>query len=364
MSLATDLLPCPFVAGPKITDLRLFIGRREQLQALASRMNAVQPMSVNLVGERRIGKSSLLYAFMQVWDQYVPPETRRRDFVVAYLDLQEASPRSRSDYYRAVLNALRERPIWNRFPDLQRALLDCAPQDDAFRDFLHLCKAKDLLPVLCVDEFEALLRSPSEFDNNFFDLHRGFMDANELMYILASREKMDVYAREHRLTSRFFNVGHVLSLGELTEDEAADLARLPASTVPGAPAALSLAEQRLAREWGGRHPYLLQLAGYFLCQARQQGRDEAWAHEQFLAEKRRVPLRRTPLRLLKGFLRFLWDMPLYLGRLARGLKKNADDLKDRLIGLAMLLLIALVLLRVLNSADLLAWLKRLLEIQP
>ncbi|MEZ0396688.1 MAG: hypothetical protein ABWK53_09710 [Anaerolineales bacterium] len=31
MSSAADLLPCPFVAGPKITDLRLFVGRKERM---------------------------------------------------------------------------------------------------------------------------------------------------------------------------------------------------------------------------------------------------------------------------------------------------------------------------------------------
>jgi len=364
MPPATDLLPCPFVAGPKITDLRLFVGRREPLQDLASRMNAVQPMSVNLVGERRIGKSSLLYTFAQVWDRYIPPEMRRRAYVVAYLDLQEIRPRSTGDFYRAILNVLRQRPLWSQFPQLQQMLQACPPEQVAFGEFLEACQAHSLLPVICLDEFEALFDAPQAFDDDFFDVQRGYMNASKLMYVIATHRTLDFYRKQHRLTSSFFNLGHVLELGEFSEDEAADLVRLPASTVPGAPAALGLAEQRLARQWGGRHPFLLQLAGYFLCQARQRGKGASWAEERFRAEARRLPARRTPRQLLKRTLRLLWNLPLHLGRLARGLQENADDLKDRLSGIAILLLILLVLLGVLGKDILRAWIGTLLEIKP
>jgi hypothetical protein len=364
MTSTHDLLPCPFVAGPKITDLRLFIGRKNELREIASRMNGIQPMSVNLTGERRIGKSSLLYAFTHLWDQYVPPETRRHEYVVVYLDLQESSPSTGRLYYQALLKALRERPVWNRFPDLQSALADCPPEEEAFDTFLHRCKERGFLPVICLDEFETLFRYPQAFNNSFFDIQRGYMNASVLMYIIATNRPLDHYRREQRLTSSFFNLGHVLRLGEFSDEEAADLARLPASTVPGAPAALSLDEQRRMREWGGRHPYLLQLAGYFLSQARQNGRDEAWAYEQFLAEKRRLPRRFSLKRMLSQALQFLWDLPLYLGRLAKGVRKNTDDLKDRLTGLALLLVLLLILLGILRVDLLRAWLEKFLGVTP
>lgn len=359
-----DLLPCPFVAGPKITDLRLFVGRKNELREIASRVNGVQPTSLNVIGEWRIGKSSLLYAFSLLWDQYIPPETRHREPVVIYLDLQEISPQNERRYYRAMLNALRQRPIWSRFPGLQPVLQECPPEYEAVRDFLLECKAHALLPVICLDEFEVLFGYPEAFNDAFFDTQRGLMNDNALMYVIASRQSLDDYRRAHRLTSSFFNLGHVLRLGEFSEEEAADLARLPASTVTGAPAALSLAEQRLVREWGGRHPYLLQLAGYFLCQARQNGRDESWAYEQFQAEKRRLPRRFYPKRAFARALHWLWDLPLYLGRLALSLKKNTDDLKDRLTGIAILLLLLLTVLGILNADLLRAWIEKILEVKP
>ena len=50
------VLSCPFVAGGKIEDPRLFVGRKEELRRITVLMTGVHPTSVNVCGERRIGK--------------------------------------------------------------------------------------------------------------------------------------------------------------------------------------------------------------------------------------------------------------------------------------------------------------------
>ncbi|WP_298819506.1 hypothetical protein [uncultured Chloroflexus sp.] len=359
-----DLYPCPFIFGPKITDMRLFVGRKQELRAIADRINGVQPVSVNLIGERRIGKSSLLYALTVLWDQYLPSETRRRDPALVYLDLQEISPSNERKYYQEVLDALREQSIWKRFPDLQRAIRECAPDRDAFRTFLQKCQDRNVLPVICLDEFEVLLGYPQAFDDSFFDVQRGYMNSNALMYVIASLHPLDTYRRSHRLTSSFFNLGHSLKLGEFSEEEASDLARLPASTVPGAPAALSLEEQRLARAWGQRHPCLLQMAGYFLCQARQQGKDSSWAYQQFQLERSRVPASRSPRAAVVGAARAIWNAPLWLGRLAQWLGQRTDDVTNLVAGITIIVIIVLVLLGYQNPDALRVLLEKLLGSTP
>lgn len=64
------------MAGPMLEDPRLFVGRNNELHAIASRMSGVQPTSINVVGEKRIGKSSLLYHFFQTWEQRVQDPNR------------------------------------------------------------------------------------------------------------------------------------------------------------------------------------------------------------------------------------------------------------------------------------------------
>jgi len=105
-----------------------------------------------------------------------------------------------------------------------------------------------------------------------------------LMFILSSRSPLDVCAGKHDLTSAFFNLGHVVKLGELSEDEAEELVRLP---VDGEPA-LDAEKRQLALDWGGRHPYLLQMAGTVLFEAHQLGKSIRWAKKRFKEQQCRI----------------------------------------------------------------------------
>ncbi|MCI5168422.1 MAG: ATP-binding protein [Candidatus Electrothrix sp. GM3_4] len=273
---------CPFIAGPMITDPSRFVGRREELALLAHRMDGAQPTSVNVVGERRIGKSSLLYHFFQTWEQRVNSPTR---FVVVYLDLQAKTPPSEAAFYQALGRGLSQQPAVRRVESLRKTLLAPPRTHQDFAVLLEQFADYVLLPVFCLDEFEILLKSGDQlFSDSFFDRLRGSMNASQLMFILSSRRPLDVYAGEQDLTSAFFNLGHVVALGEFSEDEAEELVRLP---VDGE-SALDPEERQLALGWGGRHPYLLQLAGTLLLEARQLGKKTAWAKRRFEEQRCRI----------------------------------------------------------------------------
>jgi hypothetical protein len=72
-----------------------------------------------------------------------------------------------------------------------------------------------MLPVLCVDDFESLLKRTKEFANGFYGNLRSLVNDNALMLVVASRKELSVYGSEYRFVSQFFNLGHVLKLGEL-----------------------------------------------------------------------------------------------------------------------------------------------------
>ena len=78
----------PFVPTGMIEDTRLFVGRQEELRAIASRMTGVQPISINIVGDKRIGKSSLLNYFCLTWKERVKNPER---YVVIYLPLRKVA---------------------------------------------------------------------------------------------------------------------------------------------------------------------------------------------------------------------------------------------------------------------------------
>ena len=317
-----------------ITDPRLFVGRHDELQFLIHRMTLIQPISVNIVGERRIGKSSLLYRFYQIWSQWVDDPQK---YIVIFHSLQDGRYRREWEFYTRISQELK-----TKLPPHQ------CPQEDVndhaeFAELIDCLGDMGVLPVLCLDEFDALFEPEAQFYDAFFDNLRSLMDRGRLMLILASHEDLVVYKRRKRLTSSFFNVGQKIRLDYFSEEEALDLVRIPASTVPGAQAALSIDEQQTALEWGKRHPYLLQLAATYLCRARQEGKTLEWANQMFETHAKGLPhphyWRKHLFPLFTLPFRALWQLPLFVGKLASWLGLRIDDMLKWLAG-AFLLLVA------------------------
>jgi uncharacterized protein len=341
---------CPFIAGPMIENPALFIGRKDLLDRMTTLMTGLQPTSINVVGERRIGKSSLLYHFYQTWEQRV---AQRERYVVVYLSLQEAKCHTQQSFYLAVAKRLLQHPQVQADTQLRKGLKTPKPNAMTFEDLCERWKKEQVLPVLCLDEFEVWLRDKKEFDDAFFDHLRSLMNNSTLMLIIASQRPLDEYSRQHQLTSPFFNLGRQLRLEGFSDDEVTDLLLLPASTTAGAQEALSADEQQIARRWGGDHPYLLQLAASLLWQAQQRRKDQGWARAQFESEK--VRFRRAAKgqhSWTKPLPWLAWKFPQLLGDMIQRVGKLADNLIKWALGITLLLLLCvgfiLVLLRVIT----------------
>ncbi|MBD2185621.1 ATP-binding protein [Planktothrix sp. FACHB-1355] len=327
----SSLPSCPFIPGPMITDPQFFVGRKTELEAITSRMTGAQPISINIVGKRSIGKSSLLYHFFQTYEQRVQNPNR---YVGIYLDLQNSQCHDEIDFYHAVARQLFNQPKVRSQRSLTRPFQVTSFDRQAFSAVLGEWKRQGVLPVLCLDEFEALFHHPKQFDAGFFDNLRFLINGNSLMLVVASHRKLDFYGKRYNLTSSFFNLAYVLTLGELTEEEARELVSLPAKT--GAPAALRNDEQRLARQWGGCHPYLLQLAGSLLWEARQQKQKVGWAKAKFEQQARRIP---------KGF----WNIT-----------SSAKYFGKTVSGIALLILVVAVVVSLVKQTQVLEALQKVL----
>jgi hypothetical protein len=326
----------PFVAAGMIEDPKLFVGRKDELRAIASRMNGVQPTSINLVGEKRVGKSSLLYHFFQTWEQRVSDPNR---YVVIYLSLQNVQCHREENFYQAIARQLLHFPRVATNPALSDSLRVTPLERLAFSEAMAQWKTQKVLPVLCLDDFKMLFDNKSEFNDDFYNNLRSLMDNNMLMLVIVSQKELDFYSKKHQLTSSFFNLGHVLKLGELKEEEAKDLARLPASTVNNASAVLSVDEQRLTRQLGGCHPFLLQIAGGLVCEARQQGHDENWIRTRFEEEKRRLPKSRNASLNLSALWRWLHKIFSSIGAFGLWLAESWNNAKTVVLGIVMVVLV-------------------------
>lgn len=81
-----------------ITNPNDFFGRKEQIDAIITRLRTMQSSSV--VGERRIGKSSLLYYLAETGTKLLGEPTYR----LFYLDLQDAHSKTATGFLKAVLS--------------------------------------------------------------------------------------------------------------------------------------------------------------------------------------------------------------------------------------------------------------------
>ena len=253
----------PFCAGPTISDSRYFIGYQEQLDFITNRTVAAQPTSINVVGKKRIGKSSLLYHFCQTYEQRIETRNKNpRNYLAVYLSLQQGNCQNKSSFYRVIAeelsNILEKRFDLFRKP---RKLIQSLKANNFDTEYFYntIIQFRDvgILPIICLDNIEALFNNPEEFNDSFYDNLRSLMDKNALMLIIASRENLKVYSNRKKLTSSFFNLGQVIKLKGLTENEARDLVRLPETKIPGSRAVLNDKEQQNALEWGEKNPYLL-----------------------------------------------------------------------------------------------------------
>lgn len=170
------------------------------------------------------------------------------------------------------------------------------------------------------------------------------MDSNALMLVVASRKQLDVYANDYHFGSSFFNIGHTIYLKELTTDEAIELSRLPTRSTNGA--ALSVDEQNHAQQWGDRYPYKLQLAGYYLWEARQQGKPIKWAKQQF---EQQIADRKQQQWKWKLWPYFIFvDLPKRLGSFTKFTGETVSDFGSWIIGMTIIVMVILVLAGVLH----------------
>jgi len=198
----------PFTNRVAIKNPDDFFGREEQIAEILARLRTMQSSSV--VGERRIGKSSLLYHLGQTG-------TRRLDdpsYRFFYLDLEDAHYHTALGFFQTVLSKLGlAAEAITAENTLNRNLI-------AFTDQLEALEQAGQRVILCLDEFEITFKHREQFPEDFFDHLRAQLNLCKLACVTATRRSLQALSLEGRLTSPFYNVFTVIELKEFTELEA------------------------------------------------------------------------------------------------------------------------------------------------
>lgn len=187
----------PFIVGVPIERDEDFYGRHKQQELLRDAMLQCQP--VQILGERRMGKTSLLRWLQGHVSDY------RRDWPVAWINAQGPEGRSPGGFVQAVGWALGKRPEVDK-------RLDRSSAETVLRELLPV--------VLLVDEADALTERGHGFDDGFLDTLRAWGQDGQLLWISASLRDLHPQFRATGLTSRLLNDSRTTYVGQLEEDEA------------------------------------------------------------------------------------------------------------------------------------------------
>ncbi len=268
----------PFFSRQRITDLSLFCGRRRELEDLYSAVITHQCRAI--VGERKMGKSSLLTAVAQ-------PAMMRRfgldpsRYVLLYLDMEGMSSATRDDFWFELVDRLSAALPAGRLRQSAEQLLD---EDTvrfmAVRRLLRRVRDENLNLVLMLDEFEGLAGNEN-FEPDFYGELRSLAGEMGVVYMTASKRSLYELTYQHSstLSSPFFNIFSEMPLGLMPEAEAHAL--LQQLSKLGEGSAFGEQEIEKALALAGPHPFFCQIAGYYFFELPNRGQ----AHPEAVYEQ-------------------------------------------------------------------------------
>lgn len=261
-------IPIPFTFGNPIRDPSHFIGRQSDLQQIVNRLRSSAHESTSVVGERRIGKTSLL---KHLADKTVAESLglSKGQYCMVYMDFQGLTDITPTRFWQRVLQKM-ERTICEPelVPQIKniRALVDFDLFD--LEDLFTIINDNGLTVILLLDEFECVTQNPN-FESDFFGGLRTLAIHHNLALVTATRrELVDLCHSEELKGSPFFNIFANLVLRPFTDEEVNQLVE---KYLDGTEMQFTKDERQLILTLGGGYPFFTQIAAYYLFDAKDRG---------------------------------------------------------------------------------------------
>ena len=163
----------PYLHRTTILDDHAFFGRQRELTTVFARIDAVVPQSVSIVGERRVGKSSLLRALLRRWKTSLQ---RPDEFVFIFLDLQEIVHADVPQFFSVLMEEI-------GLACRDRAITEQAPTYENMRKLVAQLDRSRLKLVVLLDEFESVTQNPN-FTLEYFSFLRSLPNNYGVSFIV------------------------------------------------------------------------------------------------------------------------------------------------------------------------------------
>ncbi len=264
----------PFIYRGALKSLKMFWGRTSELDSIYSCLldSEEESQSVAILGQRRIGKSSFLYRIYKkelADEMYTEQLKKTLTVIVSMQNLVTASP---EQFYEQILDDIKSlSDEHNRLIDDVRAKCN-SDQEKSFSQVLRRLTSQGLLLIVLIDEFESVSKNPN-FDLFFFNKMRALMQDRRLAFVISIQTDIEnlwggeLINSPH--SSPFFNVFQHFTLRGFTEDETEKY--LQQFCILGNQYAFSPDEISLIRQFGGKHPFFINIAAYHFWENKISG---------------------------------------------------------------------------------------------
>lgn len=234
----------PFSWRNAISEQGAFENRQDELNSLKHYIR--KRGNCQIVGSRRIGKSSLLREVQRMSHSWSPSAQ------TAYIDLQNPACATLSGWLKRVAREFG----WTTIPT------DLVGFTEQITDMIQERKH----PVLFLDEFGELVLHRTQFRREFFMTLR-FCGQAGASIITASRKKLSEITDPNDETSPFFNMFPVLTLGRFSAAEAQTYVMRHRYGVP------PFLEKEMISilDFAAGHPLALQVACFHVLETRENG---------------------------------------------------------------------------------------------
>ncbi|MBC7812581.1 MAG: AAA family ATPase, partial [Burkholderiales bacterium] len=261
-------IPNPYIVGHPVRSSEMFYGREDVFRFLAENLSgSVQDRTLVLYGQRRTGKTSILYQLLagRLGEGFIP----------VLIDMQELAPliNNTGDFLSEVAYQL-ARAVTKAGVTLE------APPEDAFataptRAFNRFLDAlEDALPnkrvVVMLDEFELIETkiADGKLDTDILGYFRSLIQhRSRLVFIFTGTHRLEEMS--HDYWSILFNIALYRRVSFLSDTDAVALLRKPVADTLSVD---DLAVEKVVNLTSG-HPYFIQLIAWALvneCNTRQR----------------------------------------------------------------------------------------------
>jgi len=258
----------PFTFGNPIRDPERFIGREEEIRQITNRLLSSARESTSIVGERRIGKTSLL-KYLTNPDVAAKFGLNPEVFCLVYIDFQGLNDITPLRFWQRVLQ-LMARTMCDG--DRKETLQNLSRQE-----FIDLFDLEDLFDsigsdgthvILLMDEFEYVTQNPN-FDSDFFGALRSLAIHYNLSLVPATRRELVELCHSDEIKgSPFFNIFATVILKPFTKEETDELIGKYSQS---AGIQFNSEEVEFIHQMGGGYPFFMQMIGHYLVAGKEAG---------------------------------------------------------------------------------------------